>query len=108
MLSNEQIEKLKAEHGDLWRIDEVSIDGEPCEIVVKRPKKGELARFMKAVGDDDKRMGAARALCSTIVVYPESAKWDAMCDDCELLPITVAGSVAQRAAGDAKTTARKL
>lgn len=108
MLTSEQIEKLKAAHGEVWRIEDVVIDGEPVDIVVKRPKKGELARFMKAVGDDDKRMGAARALCSTVVVLPEAAAWDALCDDCELLPITVAGSIAQRAAGDAKTTAKKL
>lgn len=107
-LTDEVIEKLKSEHGDVWRIDDIVVDGEPITVVVKRAKKGEMSRLMKAIQDDDKRLASARALCSQIVVYPPIDEWNRLADDVELLPITVATNVMQRAAGDVKTSAKKL
>ena len=108
MLTEAQIADLKAKHGDVWAVENIKVDGEPVDIVVKRHSKGELQRALKAMSDEDRRIGAAREFCSRVVVFPELAAWHALCDDVELLPVTVFANVAQRAAGDAKTDLRKL
>lgn len=108
MLTDEQVADLKTKHGDVWAVDNIKVDGETVDVVVKRHSKGELQRTIKALGDEDRRLGAAREFCSKVVVWPELAKWHALCDDVELLPVTVTINIMQRSAGDAKSDLRKL
>lgn len=108
MLTDAQIADLKTKHGDVWAVDNIKVDGETVDVVVKRHSKGELQRTLKAMSDEDRRIGAAREFCSKVVVHPPLEQWHALCDDVELLPVTVFANVAQRSAGDAKTDLQKL
>jgi len=103
MLPEDKIAELKQKHGDVWEIEGLIVP-----VVFKRPKPAEAERFAVSGNDEKKRMGAAKELCSRVVVHPELAEWNKLTEEWPLLPFKVAGEVAEVMSGQAQTDAKKL
>jgi hypothetical protein len=69
------IDKLKAEHGEVFLVD-------VCLTMVafKRCSRGEYKRFRAAVTDERKKADALETLARACVVYPEPKEFDQFLD----------------------------
>lgn len=68
MIPDGRVAELKEQHGRLWL--ETTEDGD--EVVVRAPKRVELARFIDEVSNDDgSRAGAMKKFVEACVVYPD-------------------------------------
>lgn len=109
-MTEDQIRELKAKHGDKLKVIPVeATDFDPaCEIVIKRPPRGEYKRFRKMLFDDDQKSEALETLARACVVYPESAEFSKLLEERPALAETVGGKAAEFAGAEGKTDAKKL
>lgn len=69
--SEDQIAKLKEQHGDLYPVSvELPSDGE-VEFVVRSPTKAEYSVFLKESLDESVRHAALRRLVRPCVLFPQ-------------------------------------
>lgn len=74
-LSEDVIEKLKAEHGELTQLTHG-----PDEVIVRTPNRAQWKRFRAQIGNEKRRDDALELLLRDCVVHPEKADFDAMLD----------------------------
>lgn len=84
--TEEQIEKLKSEHGKLHQLehmDEV--------VVVKVPNRMLVKRFQETMHDERKAPHAPEQLLRECVVYPSRDEYDLMLERLPFISVTFAG-----------------
>lgn len=74
-MTEDEIKKLKAEHGDLTQLDHA---GE--SVIVKSPNRATWKRFRAQAQDEGKRIIAMEELVRACVVHPDRAGLEAMLD----------------------------
>lgn len=109
-MTDEQISALKAKHGDKLKVIPIpATEFDPeCEVVIKRPPRGEYKRFRAMLFDEEQKAGALETLARSCVVYPEPAEFNKMLDERPALAETVGGKCAEFAGAEGKVDAKKL
>jgi hypothetical protein len=103
-LSEETIEKLKEEHGEVWVIE---VDGgQP--IAFRCPTRQEFRKFKAMASDEKKKPDADDLLAREVVVYPSKADFDALLNRRPGVSMRVAGAVIEAASGEELKDAKKL
>jgi len=68
-LDAKMIEKLKAEHGEVYLLEAAGVG-----VVVKAPTRASMKRFMALASREDRRYEALEALLRDSVVWPEAGE----------------------------------
>lgn len=90
--TQEQIDALKAQHGDLRRVKTKRGD-----VIVRGPDQGEWRRFRAESGDAKKKAQSVETLVRACVVHPAAPAFSAMLDRAPALVETLAESVLELA-----------
>ena len=102
-IDENKIEELRTKHGEVWQIDGLQVD-----VACRCPTQAEWRKFITTVSDEKRRALAPEELANRVVVYPDTATWNAMCERRPGLPTKVAEAV-QEIATEAQTdVAKKL
>lgn len=97
------IDKLRSEHEDCKLIKTNGL-----EIVVRRPRRGEYKRFMKAVSNERDKADAIETLVLDCVVHPPRAEFDKLLDKLPALCEELGEHVLELAGLSGKAQAEKL
>jgi hypothetical protein len=105
-----EIAALKAKFGDKLKLIPIPADEfEPaCEVVVKKPPRGEYKRFRSMSLDADERADAIETIARACVVYPDAAGFSALLEDRPALAEVVGNKVLEMAGAEGKIEAKKL
>jgi hypothetical protein len=104
-LTPELIAELKAEHGEIYRLDAREYDK---TIVIKKPDRHVYKRYRKDGTDEDKRHAALQQLVDDVIVWPPPDEFQAMTDDLPGLYETFGNQVARIAGLSREVDSKKL
>jgi len=104
MIEQEEVEALKAKHGDLTRVAL-----EDVTILLRKPTRAEFKAFRLAAQNDARRGNATEELAKRIVVYPGTVQeLEAVFDRFPALEDVVSGEAVKLAGGGATADVKKL
>lgn len=106
MLNDDQMDKLRAEHGEVFRLE--GLEDESLDIVFRCPNRAEYKKFKSFISDDKKKSDADDMLAREIVVFPAKNDLDRLLDRRPGIATKVAGAALQIAMGEATKEAKKL
>lgn len=109
-MTDDKIQELKSKHGEKLKVIPIpatEFDAE-CEVVIKRPPRGEYKRFRAMLFDEEQKAMALETLARSCVVFPEAADFNKMLDERPALAETIGGKCAEFAGAEGKVDAKKL
>jgi len=101
-LSEDEIEKLRAEHGEVWEV----VVAEQ-QIFFRCPTEPEADRFMARASEKRDFSIAAKRLVRDVVVYPAGADLDAYMKKRPMAYTTIVGQITRAAGIEQEQEAKK-
>lgn len=83
MLTQEDIDKLKAEHGEIWHIKG---KGGAWEIVFKKPRRVDYKMFRANIANPARAPEAQEILLRAVILVPKREEFDALLDQYPAIP----------------------
>ena len=109
-LTDEKLEELRAEHGRVYTMTfGEEDDDERCAVVFRWAKAGEIKRHEQTlIKDKNAKRQACVDLMRDVVVYPDRAGLDVVCEHFALAPYAIAHETTELQAGGAPERAKKV
>lgn len=102
-LTEEQLEKLRAEHGALWTLE---IDGN--DVAFRKATRSEYRAFTgDLIADKKNKLDVLDQLARDVVVFPARADLNELLDEYPAASARIVGAVTEIAQGDEVTQAKK-